>query len=145
MASTQVDPAKAEEIARTIYIGNISSQVSEEELTRFFAAIGPVAYCKLAGDVSQPARFAFLEFVDVASAQAALQLNGTTLGDRPLKVNHSKNAIVKPVKKIGSNKQIDEAMRKVIEAREKISSKIQDGIFFFFCFFVFFFICFYCS
>jgi len=48
-----VDGEKAEEIARTVYVGNISSAISEEDLIRFIATVGPVAYCKLAGDASQ--------------------------------------------------------------------------------------------
>lgn len=81
----QMDPTKAEEISRTVYVGNISSSVVDEELTKFFASVGPVACVKLAGDSSQPARFAFIEFVDLQSAQAALKLNGMVLADRPLK------------------------------------------------------------
>ncbi|KAJ2829992.1 hypothetical protein GGI24_002010 [Coemansia furcata] len=92
----QLDPTKAEEISRTIYVGNIASGVGEQQLMDFFSACGPVAYVKMAGDGLQPTRFAFVEFADMPTAQAALQMNGMMLADRPLKVNHSKNAINKP-------------------------------------------------
>ncbi|KAJ2539344.1 hypothetical protein EV175_006357, partial [Coemansia sp. RSA 1933] len=92
----QFDPVKAEEISRTIYVGNIASWVGEQQLMDFFSTSGPVAYVKMAGDGMQPTRFAFVEFADVRNAQAALQMNGMMLADRPLKVNHSKNAINKP-------------------------------------------------
>ncbi|KAJ1665280.1 hypothetical protein IW140_000634 [Coemansia sp. RSA 1813] len=92
----QFDPLKAEEISRTIYVGNIASWVGEQQLMDFFGASGPVAYVKMAGDGMQPTRFAFVEFADVHTAQSALQMNGMMLADRPLKVNHSKNAINKP-------------------------------------------------
>ncbi|KAJ2381250.1 hypothetical protein GGI23_007627, partial [Coemansia sp. RSA 2559] len=92
----QFDPIKAEEISRTIYVGNIASWVGEQQLMDFFSASGPVAYVKMAGDGMQPTRFAFVEFADVQTAQNALQMNGMMLADRPLKVNHSKNAINKP-------------------------------------------------
>ncbi|KAJ1960105.1 hypothetical protein GGI12_003981 [Dipsacomyces acuminosporus] len=92
----QFDPVKAEEISRTIYVGNIASSVNEQQLMDFFNICGPVAYVKMAGDGMQPTRFAFIEFADIATAQAALQMNGMMLADRPLKVNHSKNAINKP-------------------------------------------------
>ncbi|KAJ2037130.1 hypothetical protein H4S03_003170, partial [Coemansia sp. S3946] len=92
----QFDPTKAEEISRTIYVGNIASNVVEQQLMDFFSACGPVAYVKMAGDGLQPTRFAFVEFADMPIAQAALQMNGMMLADRPLKVNHSKNAINKP-------------------------------------------------
>ena len=79
------DPARLDEIARTIYIGNIGPNTREEELIQVFSSAGPVAFVKLAGDPSQMTRFAFLEYVDVASAQQALNLNGTVLGGRVLK------------------------------------------------------------
>ncbi|KAJ2661525.1 hypothetical protein GGH99_006940, partial [Coemansia sp. RSA 1285] len=81
----QFDPVKAEEISRTIYVGNIASWVAEQQLMDFFAVCGPVAYVKMAGDGMQPTRFAFVEFADVQTAQAALQMNGMMLADRPLK------------------------------------------------------------
>ncbi|KAJ2738565.1 hypothetical protein GGI20_006255, partial [Coemansia sp. BCRC 34301] len=92
----QFDPMKAEEISRTIYVGNIASSVVEQQLMDFFSVCGPVAYVKMAGDGLQPTRFAFVEFADMPTAQAALQMNSMVLADRPLKVNHSKNAINKP-------------------------------------------------
>ncbi|KAJ1676658.1 hypothetical protein EV182_007743, partial [Spiromyces aspiralis] len=98
----QYDPIKAEEISRTVYVGNISNVVTDQQLMDFFSSAGPVAYVKMAGDGLQPTRFAFVEFADVTSAQAALLLNGTMLADRPLKVNHSKNAINKPPRSLGS-------------------------------------------
>ncbi|KAJ2322920.1 hypothetical protein GGH92_011025, partial [Coemansia sp. RSA 2673] len=95
-STLQFDPVKAEEISRTIYVGNIASNVVEQQLMDFFSVCGPVAYVKMAGDGLQPTRFAFVEFAEMATAQAALQMNGMMLADRPLKVNHSKNAINKP-------------------------------------------------
>ncbi|KAJ1919734.1 hypothetical protein H4219_001763 [Mycoemilia scoparia] len=97
----QFDPAKAEEISRTIYVGNIASTVSAQQLMDFFSQAGPVAYVKMAGDGMQPTRFSFIEFADIASSQAALKMSGAMLADRPLKVNHSKNAINKPPRPLG--------------------------------------------
>ncbi|KAJ3032860.1 Protein srek1IP1 [Rhizophlyctis rosea] len=114
------DPQKADEIARTVYIGNISSSVSEQELTEIFAACGPVAYVKMAGDPSQATRFAFLEFATQEGATAALQLNNVVIGDRALKVNHSKNAINKAPKRVDIQ---DAAMRRVREAQLRITNK----------------------
>ena len=83
---TTGDPSRAEEISRTIYIGNISTGVTEDDLTKFFSSVGPVAYCKLAGgDPAQQTRFAFLEFVDFASVQIALRLSGVMFAERALK------------------------------------------------------------
>ncbi|KAJ1719701.1 hypothetical protein LPJ53_005577 [Coemansia erecta] len=87
---------KAEEISRTVYVGNIASGVTEQQLMDGFAGCGLVAYVKMAGDVSQPTRFAFVEFADAETVPRALLMNGTMMAGRPLKVNHSKNAINKP-------------------------------------------------
>jgi arginine/serine-rich splicing factor 12 len=51
----------------------------------FFSTCGPIAYCRMAGDESHPARFAFLEFETVDAAQAAMKLSGTVLLDRPIR------------------------------------------------------------
>ncbi|CAG8646440.1 8083_t:CDS:2 [Rhizophagus irregularis] len=123
----QFDPAKAEEISRTVYIGNINSSISEPELTQFFSACGPVAYVKMAGDPAQPTRFAFLEFATYEGAQAAMQMNGVMLGDRPLKVNHSKNAINKTPKKTDAP-DVQATMRRVREAQLRIANRLNtDG------------------
>ncbi|OLY81127.1 Splicing regulatory glutamine/lysine-rich protein 1 [Smittium mucronatum] len=95
-AILQHDPVKAEEISRTVYVGNITSQISDQELMDFFGCCGYVAYVKMAGDGQQPTRFAFIEFTTIEAAQTALAMNGTMLAGRPLKINYSKNSINKP-------------------------------------------------
>ena len=85
MAASLQDPARLDEIARTVYIGNIGPGTREEELIQVFSSVGAVAFVKLAGDPTQMTRFAFLEYVDVASANNALALNGTVVGGRVLK------------------------------------------------------------
>ncbi|KAI9138355.1 hypothetical protein BKA69DRAFT_1169187 [Paraphysoderma sedebokerense] len=117
-----VDPTKLEEIARTIYVGNITSSVSESELIQFFSSCGPVTYVKMAGDISQPTRFAFIEFATVAAANAAIALSGTVLQDKPLKINHSKNAINK-----APTVPPSAAMKRVRESAQKIASKYGDS------------------
>ncbi|CAJ0637771.1 10848_t:CDS:10, partial [Entrophospora sp. SA101] len=120
----QFDPAKAEEISRTVYIGNINSSISDPELIQFFSACGPVAYVKMAGDPAQPTRFAFLEFATFEGAQAAMLMNGVMLGDRPLKVNHSKNAINKTPKKTDAP-DVQATMRRVREAQLRIANRLN--------------------
>ena len=56
----QYDPSRAEEIARTIYVGNIAPHISEKDLTEVFSACGPVSYMKMAGDPAI-SRFAFID------------------------------------------------------------------------------------
>lgn len=79
------DPVRLDEMARTIYIGNIGPGTREEDLIRVFSTAGPVAYVKMAGDPTQLNRFAFLEYVDVASANNALTLNNYNVDGRILK------------------------------------------------------------
>ncbi|KAJ3195954.1 Protein srek1IP1 [Irineochytrium annulatum] len=132
-----LDPSKAEEISRTIYAGNITGMVTEKELTEFFAACGPIAYLKMAGDPNIGARFAFIEFVATPEgALQALQLNGYLLGDRQLKyvrlphkliltsitrVNPSKNAINKAPKRLD-----DATMRKMREVESRIGGRSSE-------------------
>ncbi|KAI8607313.1 hypothetical protein BC830DRAFT_1175451 [Chytriomyces sp. MP71] len=58
----QLDPSKADEIGRTVYVGNISLLISELDLTQMFSACGPVTFIKMAGDPAHGCRFAFVEF-----------------------------------------------------------------------------------
>lgn len=47
--------------------------------------MGEVKYVRMAGDETQPTRFAFVEFTDQSSVANALQYNGIIFGGRPLK------------------------------------------------------------
>lgn len=94
------DPARIEEIRRTVYIGNLDSTIPPDQVLEFFNGIGEVKYIRVAGDDTQPTRFAFVEFTHQSSVANALQKNGHVLGSRSLKINHSNNAIVKPQPKI---------------------------------------------
>lgn len=102
------DPTRVEEIRRTVYIGNLDSSVSPDEVMKFFNDIGEVKYIRMAGDDSQPTRFAFVEYTHQSSIANALQQNGAILGSRALKINHSNNAIVKPVPK----SELDDSIRR---------------------------------
>src|SRR5256885_2186220 len=54
------DPQKVEEIRRTIYVGNLDSKITAEEALAFFNQMGEVKYVRMAGDETQPTRFAFI-------------------------------------------------------------------------------------
>lgn len=51
----------------------------------FFKQVGDVKFVRMAGDETQPTRFAFVEFVEQESVARALTFNGVMFGDRPLK------------------------------------------------------------
>ncbi|XP_072272441.1 splicing regulatory glutamine/lysine-rich protein 1 isoform X2 [Pyxicephalus adspersus] len=123
-----VDPTKVDEIRRTIYVGNLNSQTTTaEQLLEFFKQVGDVRFVRMAGDETQPTRFAFVEFSDQNSVTRALTFNGVMFGDRPLKINHSNNAIVKPPELTpqAAAKELEEVMKRVREAQSLISEAIE--------------------
>ncbi|KAM3939142.1 splicing regulatory glutamine/lysine-rich protein 1 isoform 2-T2 [Leptodactylus fuscus] len=126
-----VDPTKVDEIRRTIYVGNLNSQTTTaEQLLEFFKQVGDVRFVRMAGDETQPTRFAFVEFSDQNSVTRALTFNGVMFGDRPLKINHSNNAIVKPPELTpqAAAKELEEVMKRVREAQSLISEAIEPDI-----------------
>ncbi|XP_073479570.1 splicing regulatory glutamine/lysine-rich protein 1 isoform X2 [Aquarana catesbeiana] len=98
-----------------------------EQLLEFFKQVGDVRFVRMAGDETQPTRFAFVEFSDQNSVTRALTFNGVMFGDRPLKINHSNNAIVKPPELTpqAAAKELEEVMKRVREAQSLISEAIE--------------------
>lgn len=85
-------------IARTVYLGNLNPLVTEAHLKSVFATCGPISYiklCPVSTNIDMP-NYAFLEFISIESALRAFGLNGTALGDRPLRVSKANSHIVKP-------------------------------------------------
>ena len=73
-----------------IYVGNMSYEVTEEELRQEFAAFGEVESVSIITDKysGRPKGFGFIEMPSVSEGQAAITgLDGKTLKDRTLKVN----------------------------------------------------------
>ncbi len=73
-----------------IYVGNLSYEVTEEELRQEFTAFGEVASVSIITDkyTGRPKGFGFVEMPSVSEGQAAITgLNGKTLRDRTLKVS----------------------------------------------------------
>jgi len=73
-----------------IYVGNLSYDVTEEELRREFSAFGKVDSVSIITDKysGRPKGFAFVEMPTLSEGQAAMAaLNGKTLKDRTLTVN----------------------------------------------------------
>ncbi|XP_041666063.1 splicing regulatory glutamine/lysine-rich protein 1 isoform X2 [Cheilinus undulatus] len=126
-----VDPSKIDEIRRTVYVGNLNSQTTTaEQLLEFFKQVGDVKFVRMAGDETQPTRFAFVEFVEQESVARALTFNGVMFGDRPLKVNHSNNAIVKPPELTpqAAAKELESVMKRVREAQSTIAAAIEPDV-----------------
>ena len=73
-----------------IYVGNLSFEVTEEELRQEFEAFGEVTSVNIITDKysGRPKGFGFIEMASVSEGQAAITaLNGKTLKDRTLNVN----------------------------------------------------------
>ncbi len=73
-----------------IYVGNLSYEVTEEELRQEFAAFGEVTSVTIITDKysGRPKGFGFVEMASVSEGQAAIAgLNGKTLKDRALNVD----------------------------------------------------------
>ena len=76
-----------------IYVGNLSREVTEEELREAFEAFGQVASVNIIKDrySGQPRGFGFVDMPAKAEAQAAITgLNGKDLKGRKLTVNESR-------------------------------------------------------
>ena len=73
-----------------IYVGNLSYEVTEEELRQEFLAFGEVESVNIITDKysGRPKGFGFVEMPSVSEGQAAITgLNGKTLKERTLSVN----------------------------------------------------------
>ena len=73
-----------------IYVGNLSYEVTEEDLRQEFQAFGGVESVSVITDKysGRPKGFAFVEMPSVSEGQAAItSLNGKTLKERTLTVN----------------------------------------------------------
>ena len=76
-----------------IYIGNMSSDTTEDQLRQAFEGFGEVSTVKIITDrdSGQPRGFAFVEMSAKDEASAALSgLNGQDLNGRSLNVNEAK-------------------------------------------------------
>jgi RNA recognition motif-containing protein len=76
-----------------IYVGNLSSDVSGENLRQAFEAFGQVSSATIVKDKysGQPRGFGFVEMPDRAEAQAAIEnLNGKELLGQQMNVNEAR-------------------------------------------------------
>jgi cold-inducible RNA-binding protein len=82
-----------------VFVGNLSFDVSREELIQAFSAAGKVVDAKVPTDreTGRPRGFAFVEFEDDDAAQKSIALmNGKDLKGRPLRVNEAENRPPRP-------------------------------------------------
>jgi RNA recognition motif-containing protein len=76
-----------------IYVGNLSREVTDDELRKAFEAFGQVTSVNIIKDrySGESRGFGFVEMATKSEAQAAITgLNGTSLGDRTLSVSEAR-------------------------------------------------------
>jgi len=80
-------------------VGNLSFDVTRDELIQAFSAAGKVVDAKVPTDreTGRPRGFAFVEFDNDESAQRSIgMMNGKDLKGRPLRVNEAENRPPRP-------------------------------------------------
>ncbi len=76
-----------------IYVGNLSSEATEDEIRGLFEEHGEVLKVNLVTDrdTGRPRGFGFVEMADANKGRTAIeQINGRELGGRSLNVNEAK-------------------------------------------------------
>lgn len=79
----------AERAQRSVFVGNIPYETTEEQLREIFSAAGPVVSFRLVYDreTGKPKGYGFCEYQDVETAQSAMRnLNNYDFNGRPLRV-----------------------------------------------------------
>eukprot|EP00762_Andalucia_godoyi_P001618 ANDGO_00153.mRNA.1 Polyadenylate-binding protein 2 len=74
---------------RSVYVGNVDYSVTPEELQKHFASCGSIARVTILCDkfTGHPKGFAYIEFESADSIKAAVEISGSTLKGREIKVN----------------------------------------------------------
>ena len=84
---------------KSLFVGNLDSEATPEELRRLFEAYGQVGQVHIVRDrdTGLPRGFAFVEMTNEAEAEKAIQgLNGSILRDRALNVSYTRSRPERP-------------------------------------------------
>ncbi|CAJ0605457.1 unnamed protein product [Cylicocyclus nassatus] len=123
------DLNKVEEIRRTIYVGNLPKGVDGQAVLNFFNEfVGEVMYLRMAtAPDSLPCAYAYIEFTNQTSVPIALQNNGIDYEGRPLRIQHSRVAIIKPQAKSADQalEEVEEAIRMGKNGRSRSRSPLR--------------------
>jgi cold-inducible RNA-binding protein len=80
-------------LAVRLFVGNLSYSTTESDLRTYFGAVAPPSQVVLPVDreTGRPRGFAFIEFIDRAHAEQAIQrFNGQVFNGRPLAVSEAR-------------------------------------------------------
>ena len=97
-------------MSKKIYVGNLSFQTTETEITQAFSGFGPVESVSIITDrdTGRSKGFGFVEMADQADASKAIHaLNGTELGGRSLTVNEARPMVKRDSGSFGGNGRRD--------------------------------------
>lgn len=77
---------------KKLYVGNLSYQTTEDDLRQFFNDCGPVETLKLIMDreTGRSKGFAFVTFETEDAAKAGIELSGTELDGRQLRISEAR-------------------------------------------------------
>jgi RNA recognition motif-containing protein len=92
-ASPSRQDQQGEDMSIKLYVGNLSYEMTEEQLNTLFSEAGEVTSAKIITDrqTGQPRGFGFVEMETKLEGQKAISiLNGRSLDGRPLTVNEAK-------------------------------------------------------
>ena len=79
-------------MVKTLYVGNLPYQTTEDELKELFEEYGEVNSAKIITDreTGRSRGFGFVEISEESAQKAIDSLNGTNFGGRNLKVNEAR-------------------------------------------------------
>lgn len=112
-------------------MGPLDPSTNDQQIIEFFAGHNiEVKYSRPCTRDSDNDHYALVEFSEQSAIVPALQLNGELLNDKPLRMTHSVQGIIKPEAKSNeaAQKEIEEAMSRVKEAHNLISAAIDPMI-----------------
>uniref|UniRef100_A0A1A9W2S9 RRM domain-containing protein n=1 Tax=Glossina brevipalpis TaxID=37001 RepID=A0A1A9W2S9_9MUSC len=92
MAEKNADQSIMDKSMRSVFVGNIPYEATEEKLKEIFSEVGPVVSLKLVFDreSGKPKGFGFCEYKDQETALSAMRnLNGYEIGGRTLRVDNA--------------------------------------------------------
>ena len=91
MTPVSISGGKRWTLTQRIYVGNLSFNSTEAEVSELFSQFGTVVSCALPTDreTGRPRGFGFVEMADEDAKKAIQALDGKDLGGRSLRVNEA--------------------------------------------------------